>query len=310
MAKAPESRVNPCHFCALQVGNFLLPLKDKLPEIEAKKCHDAIRTLLDPRKVWSQFLETECQQHGLLIKEEDDEDRATAAPAEETSALDTLKAGFNRATGLMFDLFFGLMRGKYIDDCRTLSSQNVKLSKAVSDAARSSQDDNKSEPAVTELVKALCLVVQSFDANAKSVAISTAAPAPSLISTLNSNGDGGEDAAERERVWKLVQGERRKYITFSVVSKYSKDALNHAFRQCGKVWSFTGQLNSSHRLIIASADLIEENQAEPWLNLSPRKADVWKSVAEFCLGVTGSTDFSLMCDGRMREARRIQVPCY
>lgn len=296
---------------ALQVIEFLIPLKDKLPEVEGKKLDAAIGSLVDPRQCWSRFLEADRAGDGLLIKEEDDleAEPAPAAPAEDTSPLDTLKAEFNKATGSMLDLILDLMRGKSLEDCRTLGAGNLKLPQAVSDAAKNLQGDNKSETSVTELVKAVCLVVQSFDTNAKSVSISAAAPAPSLITTLNSNADGGEDVADRERIWRLVQGERRKYITFSVVPKHSKEAMTNAFRQCGKVWSFSGQLNSSHRLITASADLMPETSAEPWLNFSPPATDVWKSVAEFCMGVTGSTDFSLMCDGRMREMRRIHAPC-
>eukprot|EP00438_Fugacium_kawagutii_P000049 Skav202750 [mRNA] locus=scaffold3516:24380:31633:+ [translate_table: standard] len=259
----------------LVVSGFLIPLKDKLPEAESKKLDAAIGSLIDPRQCWTKFLETERARDGLIIKEEDEAEPEPASA--ETTALDSLKGDFNKATGSMLDLFFDMMQGKYLNDCRKLGAENVKLAQLVSEAANHSQGDSKSETAPCELVKAICLVVQGFDTNAKSVSITAAAPAPSLIATLNSNADGGDENADRERIWKLVQGERRKYITFSVVPRYSKDALNNVFRQCGKVWSFTGQLNSSHRLIIASADLLSETSSEPWLNYSSPAPEVWKT---------------------------------
>ena len=288
------------NFTALldQVFGFLGPLCNKLPEAESKKCQTALDRIFSPELCWNDFLQKqhECKE-GDIVHEDDLDDAAPAAEAlEDTSAIDALKAEFNKATGGMLDLLLDLMRGKYLEDCRSFSQEQQKVAQAVSSAAAA----EKNATSDLELVKCLCVVVHAFDTSTKSVSISATTPAPSLIQSSE------EDSLARERIWKQIQGERRKYVTFSVCAKVTKDALNQAFRACGKVWGHSGQLNTSHRLLFASADLMVEDATEPWTAQAAPAADAWTAVSEFCSNTTGSTDFSLLCDGRMREVRRIQ----
>ena len=288
-----------------------MPLQNKMPDAESKKCANALLRILDPEVCWADFLQGQMSAcTDVVIQEEEDEIAAPAAEQPELSALDALKADFNKATGALLELLLELMQGKHMDDCRSLSQDNVKLSHAVSEAAQAAQKEQKGcETKPLEFIKCLCLVVQSFDTSTKSVSISASLPAQSLIQTLTPSGSTEEEVVARERVWKQVQAERRKFITFSVVSKLAKDTLQAALRGSGKVWSHSGQLNSSHRLIFASADLATETGDEPWMQPSPPQAAQWNSVAEFAISLTGPTDFCLLCDGRMREVRRIHVAC-
>lgn len=195
----------------------------------------------------------------------------------------------------------------------TLAKENVKLAQAVSEVAVQAvpADDQQDSSSCSSLgfVKSLYLVVQAYDTNTKSVSLAAPLPTPSLIQSLNPSISSEQDAADRARAWKQVQSERRKFVTFSVVPKYTKEALNSAFRNSGKVWAHKGDLNTSHRLIVGSADLVTETSQEPWLTPSAPAADAWKALAGFCMGLAGNTDFTFLFDGRMREIRRIHAPC-
>lgn len=285
-----------------------------MPEADGKKFADALLRILNPQVCWTDFLQSQMAAcTDAAIQEDDDPIAAAAAEQPELSTLDTLKADFNKATGALLELLLELMQGKHMDDCRLLSQENVKVSSAVSEAAQAAQAAHKEQKAnetkTLELIKCLCLVVQSFDTSTKSVSINTSLPAPSLIQSLIPSGSTEEEALARERVWKQVQAERRKFITFSVAAKITKDSLLAALRGSGKVWSHSGQVNMSHRLIFASADLITETGSEPWMQPSPPPAAQWTAVAEFATSLTGPTDFCLLCDGRMREIRRIHAAC-
>ena len=149
------------------------------------------------------------------------------------------------------------------------------------------------------------LITQQFDGNSKSVAVSTSAPAPSLLNSLTSHGTDVPDAdGERERHWKTVQGERKRFVSFSVPKTWTSDGLGGAFRSAGKVFNHSGTLNSSHRLIVASADLLHEEGDEPWLSLQSPASNLWKDIVTFCSSASGNTDFVMLFDGRMRQIRR------
>ena len=129
-----------------------------------------------------------------------------------------------------------------------------------------------------------------------------------LIQTLGADNLKDEEAEARNRVWKQVQNERKKYVTFSCPKGYGKDNLIAALKASGKVYTFSGQLNSNHRLFCGSADLLQEGGDEPWMNSTEPKADSWKGICDFMGSLTGSTDFCILFDGRMRSIRRISVP--
>lgn len=128
-------------------------------------------------------------------------------------------------------------------------------------------------------------------------------PAPSLIQTLGSDSLKDEEAEARNRVWKQVQNERKKYVSFSCPKSYGKDNLVAALKASGKVYAFSGQLNVSHRLFYGSAELLEEEGIEPWMNSTEPKKDRLKGICDMG-SITGTTDFCL----RMRSIRRISVP--
>ena len=82
---------------------------------------------------------------------------------------------------------------------------------------------------------------------------------------MNLSREGGAEGseAEREHMWKQVQSERRKFITLSFPRAWTKDQILGAFRSSKKVFSHTAELNSSHLLLTASADLLREEGEEP-----------------------------------------------
>ena len=132
-----------------------------------------------------------------------------------------------------------------------------------------------------------------LEGHSNSVAASSAAPVPSLLSQLTSGGQVNTEAdADRERTWKAVQAERRKFVSFGVPKTGSKDGLLQAFRASGKVHGHSGSLNSSHRLICASADLITEHGEEPWSNASVPPLPLWKEIIAFMnMSASGPADF-------------------
>ena len=283
-----------------------MPLVGKLPELESQKCAKVISEMKNPHTCWSEFFAGETAASDVVKEEDDDED--AAAGVVEASKLNTLKGEFNKATGSLLELLMDLMRGQFLGDCRKLSQENVKLAQAVADAAAPAIPDKDEQPGSSSfgLVKSLVLVVQSFDTATKSVSLQAPLPMPSLVQSLNPDKSSEADAACRERAWKQVQTERRKFVSFSV-AKYSKDALQTAFRNCGKVWAHKGDLNSSHRFIVGSADLLLECAQQPWFSASVPTADAWTCVTDFCMGIVGAADFVFLFDGRMREIRRVHV---
>ena len=297
-----------CRHASLQVFEFVAPLIRKLPDAEAQKCAEVVEDLHNPLQCWETYIKggLEADGDGEEHILQEDEDPAQTKADGEVRPLDTAKAQFNKATGSLLDLLLDLMQGKYFEDCRKLSQTALPIAKLAAEAA-SNEGNGKKDCESIELVKALCLLVQSFDTSGKSISMNTAVPAVSLLSSLTSAGGEADDAAaaERARVWKLVQAERRKYVTFSVPKGYSKDNLMAAFRSCGKVFQFSGQLNSAHRLFTASADLLVESTTEPWFQAGIPEESAWKAIVEFCSGTTGSTDFTALFDGRMRTCRRI-----
>eukprot|EP00435_Cladocopium_sp_Y103_P066722 s117_g29.t1 len=286
----------------LEALDFLHPLVEKLPDSEKQSCLDAILKLRDPMNLWTEFLKPQMEAQSDEGVGEDDPDPVDVPE----SALDSLKSSFNKATGALLELIFDLMRGSYFQACIDLSSISEKLPKLV---AMESQGGNASDAVdlskdLKKLVQHVVLVVQNYDTNVKSVS-GGSLPAPPLIQTLGSDGLKDEEAEARNRIWKQVQSERRKYVTFSCPKGYGKDNLISALKASGKVYTFSGQLNSNHRLFCGSADLLEEGGTEPWMNSTEPKADTWKGICEFMGSLTGPTDFSILFDGRMRPIRRI-----
>ena len=157
---------------------------------------------------------------------------------------------------------------------------------------------------VPELVKQLHLITTQFDGHSKSVSASSSAPVPSILSQLAASSGQVDADAERERQWKTVQQERRRFVSFGVPKAWNKDGLMNCYRNSGKVFSFSGVLNTSHRLFSGAADLLKEEGDEPWSAPTPPTEKTWKEVTGFLTACSGQTDFAMAFDGRMRDVRR------
>ena len=284
-----------------------------LADPDDKTCWALIEDVRNPLTCWNRFLKP--SSFNALVplsgdNEECDEGGQALLEAQD-SALNQAKGGYNRAVGDLLDLLVNLMQGKHTESLKNLSQSGEPLAKAIQAAA--SLEDETEKKKLPEMVIQLCLVIRAFDIKAGKVSGTATTPAPSLISTLAQGKDADHLAhitADRERVWKLVQAERRKYVTFSTPRGSDvKDSLQNALRASGKVHSFNGTLNASHRLFCASADLWSESVSEPWLNSTVPKESDWKLITDFCCNTGGATDFGMMFDGRMREVRRFNESC-
>ncbi|CAL1152351.1 unnamed protein product, partial [Cladocopium goreaui] len=279
----------------LQVFEYAEKLLSKLPEPELQKAKAVLEDLLSPLRCWEKFLQPDekaLADTGFL-HEDDLEEEGACAVVVPSGPLAAIKEIFNKATGQLFDLVLELVSGKHYSDCQELASQAGGLIKALQDTE---QD--------LEFLKQLRLVTELVGGSqSKSVTASTAAPTPSLLMQLTSTGQVNAEAdAERERHWKIVQSERRKFVSFGLPKSWTKESLLSSFRACGKVFSFAGQLNTSHRLLCASADLMTEQGDEPWVAPSVPPAPLWKEVLAFMTSsATGAADFVMAFDGRMRE---------
>lgn len=285
-----------------KVFEYAEKLLTKLPEADAHKAGVVLQQLLSPTQCWEKFLQPQGSgSSGEAFHEDDDvldDDGVVVVPA---GPLGAVKESFNKTTGQLFDLLLDLMSGKYFSDCQSLAGEHTTLVKALAELP----DKDSSG---LELLKELHLLTGLFEGHmSKSVSGTGAIPAPSLLSQLSAGSQLNSDHDhERERTWKLVQSERRKLVSFSVPKTWSKDNLLTAFRACGKVFAHNGVLNTSHRLFVASADLVTEQGDEPWLYSSMPPAGLWKEVLGFAAAsATGTSDFVMAFDGRMREIRRI-----
>ena len=291
-------------FCLGKVLDFLCPLIEKQPETEKALILDALAKIKQPMTCWTEFLEGNEQSAADDEPEEPEEEV-------QLTAMETLRSQFSKPMGALLDLCLDLVRGRYLEACRDLSMQQEKLGKLISQEANPSKSGEEPTAMSKELkgmIHILVIVVQGFDTTmGKSVSLSTSLPAPSLINSLGNSSPTDEEAEARSRIWKQVQAERKKFATFSVPKAWSKDGLLACFRQSGKVYTHTGQLNSNHRLILASADILVENGTEPWLVQSVPENAKWKEILDFLSSMNGATDFCLAFDGRMREIRRLHV---
>lgn len=274
-----------------QVLDYARKLCGKLPEAEKAKLDTVLDELSDPQVCWTKFLSEGYAKMDAPIEEED-EDQVDCGELPQTY-LASVKEKFNKATGSMLDLLLQVMSGKFLEDCRSLATANATFAQALAAADREGQDS-------CGLVKQFQVVLTQFEGNSKSVvALTGSVPAPSLLSSLNSTEDA--DEADRARQWKSVQAERKKFVSFSVPGAWTKDAT-------GKVFNHKGSLNTAHRLICAAADLVGEDDKEPWSTHCAPTQTMWEAVSSFCSGVSGSEDFIMIFDGRMREVRRMNDP--
>ena len=289
-----------------EVFDYAAKLVAKLPQTDKVKLEKIMADLRCPVRCWELFLhEADADQAPIGEDDLDMEPDEAPRPVPQ-SKIGAVKEGFNRAIGMLLDLLLELVSGKYYKDCCTLASGDDGLAKALT-VAQSAEEAEKDEAASCSLINQLKIIVDKFDNSTKSVGASSAAPAPSLLQSLArvSEGETPDDTAERERQWKLVQAERRKFVSFGIPAKVSKDGLLHALRNSGKVFTHKGTLNSSHRLICASADLMAEDGTEPWAQQTSPADGTWKEICAFANALSGPEDFVILFDGRMRNIRRL-----
>ena len=118
---------------------------------------------------------------------------------------------------------------------------------------------------------------------------------------------------EKERAFVLskVTAERKKTMQFLHLSNVNSTSLKEALNQT-VVPTFKGELNSSHRMIVLSADQALEFDGGwaslPKLSSTPdhNLSKIFKTKLDFALnGFCGPVDFIFVFDGRSRAARQV-----
>ena len=280
----------------LQVFEFAQKLGAKLPLPEQSKFASVCSEMLDPVTCWAKYLEAlfKAESTQALNEEDLDLEVAGGGPTTECDLLAETKKAFNKPTGMLLDVLLKLMRGVYLQDCRKLASDG--FYKAMDGSAKDQCD----------LVRDLQVIVEHFEGSQKSVSLTTQVPELGLLQGLRAQGADAESAEDREGHWRTAQGERKKYINLSVPKSWSREMMTAAFRSSGKVYSHSGTLNASHRLICASADLFQEEGEAPW-SIQSKPGKDWAGLVEFAASCSGSCDFVMLFDGRMREIRRMHA---
>ena len=134
-----------------------------------------------------------------------------------TGPMALVKESFDKATGVLLDILLDLVSGKHFSDCQELASQAGGMIKALQNMG--GQED-------LQLLKELKIVTDMFDGHSKSITPSNAARAPSLLTPLTAEGKLDHEAdAERDRHWKMIQSERRRFVSFGIPKNWSKDGL-------------------------------------------------------------------------------------
>jgi hypothetical protein len=116
---------------------------------------------------------------------------------------------------------------------------------------------------------------------------------------------------ERSFVLSKVTAERKKTMQFLHLSNVNSTSLKEALNQT-VVPTFKGELNSSHRMIVLSADQALEFDGGwaslPKLSSAPdhNLSKIFKAKLDFALnGFSGPADFTFVFDGRSRAARQV-----
>lgn len=278
----------------LEYGEKLL--QSKLAADVAKEAAAILADLRSPQSCWEKYLKTDKVADQAQIQEDDFDSEELKV---ELGNMAEVKEKFPKHVGLLFDFLLEVVSFKYYSDCQDLAAGgSPDVFKALQDLG---QADSSTK--VPELVKQLHLLTSQFDGHAKSVTASSSAPTPSLLRQLAGSHGQADADGERERLWKVVQQERRRYVSFGVPKKWDKEGLLNCFRGSGKVFAHSGVLNTSHRLFCAAADLWREEGEEPWLNPTVPPEKSWREVTAFINSCTGPTDFAMAFDGRMRDVR-------
>ena len=295
-----------CSFAG-EVFDYAHKLAAQLPEAEAKKLHPVLDKLVDPDQCWDEFLKPEEKDKSIAAGNDDDDggDSEVEVPMAKISEL---KDQFNKATGMLLDFLARVMSFKFLSDCKDLAGASGGLTKALQ-IAEDMAIEGHSDVVVTALVKEIRVITQMFDGHAKTISAipGCSAPAPALLSQLAGDPEAAADEGEHQRQWKNVQSERKRFVTLSVPKSWDQNGLQTAFRSASRVFSFSGNLNASHRMIVASADLFDQEVEQPWQAAVKPNAAEWSEVLAFAGSMSGPCDFVFVFDGRSREIRRLSA---
>ena len=270
---------------------------------------------------YKEFIFEDEEEDARKTMEVDGEDDV-APPAEEeadggVSKLGCIKENMCKSGMLFVDLCHGVHAGKFDADFKAMcytdrgSEPSQTVQAAIAAAARSESQNYEFLKMTKELVRLMNL------AQNRSIAPVEGNSAPALsVRALarqrsNPEEDGDRTKEERDSTWRQVTSHRKKFATLSALkADMIEGGVTAAFRSCGPVNKFTGIVNESHRLFVASAELWHENKEEPWTQSSPPTPELWTTACKFVSSQTGPVDFGMAFDGRCRATRRVQEDAF
>lgn len=265
--------------------------------------------LANARTVYEHFLKG---QTASIAEDETGVEDGSGAAMPAASALEELKESLNRIGAILTDLLYGLYAGTFDHDLKAIAATSASVHSVLQSAADSDSKDNKGLGGslggkVREVLRLVALATRGIEARTDGSAPQTGLR--SLIQRLSNPDDQDPDHAaakeERESVWRQAVAVRKRFATLSVASTTdSMEAFRTAFNSSGSVHKFNGILNESHRLFVASADLIQDHGSEPWQHMCDPPQNTWLNMMQFLNSRDGARDFVLAFDGRSRESRR------
>ena len=277
---------------------------------------DSIKTALvkkllpkfeSPHQVWDDFLQTTTPTEA--IEEMATEDRQSSNPAVE-SLKESLK--LNKPGCILMDLMVDVFSGTHDSDFKSIATAEITILADALNLQSSDKDakhGGKFGHTAREVYRGLVMTAgKAISANTDEAPAIGGRALQRLLSDPENVAEQESVQAERNGIWRQAQGCRKKFVTLSTLKAKTLDAMTSALRVCGPVYKFNGNLNESHRLFVASADLIADGAAEaaPWSTLSPPSADYYKAMMAFLKAQNGQKDFIAAFDGRMKECRKWQ----
>ena len=270
------------------------------------------------------FEEGEAPCGTMEVEGEDDALNEKAAQEDDdrkASRLGGVKENMCKSGMLFADLRHGVHIGKFDADFKAMcyvdrGSEPSLTVQAVIEASDKSEDKSQGYEFLKFNRELVRLINLAQNRSVAPVAAGGSAPALSVRALARQRSNPDEDGArmqeERDSTWRSVIQQRKKFVTLSAPKDGATldAALPAAFRQCGAVHKFTGTINESHRVFVASAELYHEFKEEPWTQSSPPPADAWTTICKFVSSQNGPVDFGLVSDGRDRSTRRVQEDAF
>lgn len=262
-----------------------------------------------PRVAW-ELLKDEASN----VVAEDDE--AGAAGGEDQAAgqiagpLQQLQEGLSKVGQLLTEVLYGIYAGTFDQDMKTMAASSSTVGALMQASPGPDAKNKDSAPGgafgekIREVMRLLAHASRGIEPGSEN-----AAPKMGVRSLVRQASDPDSmDTAlaqeERDNVWRQAVAVRKRHVSLSVATAATADAYRTAFNACGPVHRFTGVLNESHRLFVASADLVRDSDNEPWHNVGAPPAQDWAEMMKFLNSRDGPRDFVLSFDGRVRSCRR------